>query len=153
MRRFRRPTRNSREMSNPILNAFTSCLGISLYPAFADLGIGVQQLKLELELRRSAGRVFQFYARGQRSVPIVIYQVSYGFDVTHVHQPDAAEKDVAKNTAQPPLILIFKIAAITKLKHLDGQQIVAGLQKRGDIEFRRCPAVLGKPRFVPVHPD
>ena len=52
------------------------------------------------------------------------------------------QRDVAKDAAHPPHILIFQIAAVTPAQHHYREAVFTLKQKMREIEFRRQTAVL-----------
>ena len=60
---------------------------------------------------------------------------------------------VAEDTAHPPHILVFKIAAVTPAQHHYRQPVAACPQERRHVKLRRQTAILGVAHPLPVAPE
>lgn len=72
-----------------------------------------------------------------RSVLVIVSQVSFDLKISHVDRPYRPEKHIAKDAAEAPLVLIFKVVTVTKLVYFHCQEIVTGPEISGNVEFSR----------------
>ena len=95
------------------------------------------------------------YINSKLEDPIVIglIQPSFSKKVTDVGFRSCQQIDIPLYPGQAPEILVFKIAAIRKLKNLNGYFITTILQIRCNIKFRGKLGILAVAYFVIVDPD
>ena len=63
------------------------------------------------------------------------------------------EADIAVDTGQMPVILIFQVSTVTVAHHLYGEGVRSFLHIFGDVKFRVHFAVLGIPHLFSVDPE
>ena len=98
---------------------------------------GVFDLDRELELR----------------IPIRRIQVGLHLEVADVDLGRRPEIHVAEDAAHPPEVLVLEVRSVAPAEVLDGEQVLAGLEERGDVELDRRAAVLAHADLLAVDPE
>ena len=86
-------------------------------------------------------------------VAVVRVQLGPELEVADVDGRRRKKIDVPEDAAQPPEVLAFEVGPVGISVDLDGQNVPAGPEEAGDVEFGRGPAVLAVPRELAVDPD
>ena len=86
------------------------------------------------------------------SVFIIIYQFGSHPEVAHAALRTGVEINITLDAAVFPVILSFKVRAVTVTEYLDGKFVAAFFQELRDVEVRRQAAVFGISGKFAVHP-
>ena len=86
-------------------------------------------------------------------IPATIIEGGLNEEVVELQGRGGAKVYVAVDAAEPPVVLVLKIAPVAPAKDLHGQNVGALFHKRSDIKFRRQRAVFAVADGCAVDPD
>jgi len=113
----------------------------------------VEQRRGERERDGLVGVIFQLSGDLDGGIAVSGIERRAHGEVAHARRLGRPEIDVAEDAAQAPEILILQIGAVAPAKHLDREQVVAGLQVRRQAKRRRRAAVLAEAELLAVDPQ
>ncbi len=89
----------------------------------------------------------------QGGVGVAVVEIGSNEEITYMNLWSSEEVHVSVDTAEPPHVLVFKIAAVRPSIGFDGECIFTCFEGLGDIEFGGSHAVLAVTDLSAVHPD
>ena len=115
---------------------------------YDGIAVGIQQLKLDDWV------ALYVHAYRQRAVLIVVLQVGRDAKVAHLHLWVAGiQVALAGHATETPEVLVLRERAVTPSKRLEGDEIAALMQVRGDIKLGCNLRIFGVTDVVSVHKE
>lgn len=113
-----------------------------------ELAVGIEELHIDIRA------LAHLDVDLQGGILVIVVQKGVNVVVDWVELGESVEVDISEDAAEPPLVLILEVGAITSLIDLDGKKIVlANLDKVRDVEFAWVTSSLRVADFLAIDPD
>ena len=89
----------------------------------------------------------------ERGITIGFIEIRPDPKIAHVHTGRGEQVHIPVDAAQPPIVLVFQIAAIRPAVHAHRQRVLAGAEVRRDVKLGGQPASLAVAHHLAVDPE